>query len=395
MTSFPTTEAAPDPVARLDRLEAYLLGDPDNETLLAEAFSLALRCAAWTRAESHLRHAQVLWPDSLAWALRGAEYWLARGEMQRASELLAGLQALPNQPPAFTDTVLHNLAFIDFQAGRYAACVARLAQRMEAPNASGTLGAMDVLWLRALHHAGEPERATRWASQREQRSALNGRAAGVASLAALDAGQSAEASRWSLQDFAEDQAMPTTEALVTQSSLALAEADAAKARNFAMVALNRQPSDGRARSALAFAELLEGNLREAVAQFDGALQAMPSHIGTWHGLGWAQLMMNDLEGAQASFEKALELDRNFAESHGGLAVVLAMKQNAPAAQLHIDKAMRLDGTNLSGRFAQSMLRGETAPAQFSRLAERLLAGKTAPNGSSLLAVVMNALRSSR
>ncbi|SFD93313.1 hypothetical protein [Paracidovorax konjaci] len=395
MTSSPSTQAAADPVARLDRLEAYLLDDPDNETLLAEAFSSALRCAAWTRAESHLRHAQVLWPESLAWALRGAEYLLARGEMQRASESLAGLQTLPNQPPAFTDAVLHNLAFIDFQEGRHAACVARLARRMDASHASDTLDAMDVLWLRALHHAGEPERATRWAAQREQRSALNGRAAGVASLAALDAGQSAEAVRWSLQNLAGDPSMPTTEALVTQSSLALAKADAAKARNFALVALDRQPSDGRARSALAFAELLDGNLEESAAQFDRALHAMPGHIGTWHGLGWAQLMMNDLEGAQASFGKALELDRNFAESHGGLAVVFAMERNAPAAQLHIDRAMRLDGANLSGRFAQSLLQGETAPAQFSRLAERLLAGKTAPDGSSLLTVVMNALRSSR
>lgn len=362
--------------ARLERLEAYLREDPSNPGLLTEAFGAALQCAQWERAAFHLRHAQALQPGNLAWSLREGDLLLAQGQYQLAAELLDALLSLDGAPREFTDAVLHNLAWIAFQDGRYQDCADRLTSRLQDLDHPAS-AALARLWLRALHHAGQVDQAVAWAGAADARQQLPAAAAGVASLAALDADQVERAGQWAARAL--EQATPDDrpiEALVTQSSLALARQDAAQARTQARAALQISPRDGRAWSAHAMADLLAGDLPTALAHFDNALATMPGHIGTWHGKAWAQLLSSDLQGAQRSFTSALDLDRNFAESHGGLAVALALQGRTEEAQQHIERALRLDAFNLSGRYAQAILGGEIRDLEsFQALAKRLLRGQ--------------------
>lgn len=362
--------------ARLERLEAYLREDPSNPGLLTEAFGAALQCAQWERAAFHLRHAQALQPGNLAWSLREGDLLLAQGQYQLATELLDALLSLDGTPREFTDAVLHNLAWIAFQDGRYQDCADRLTPRLQDLDHPAS-AALASLWLRALHHAGQLDQAVTWAAAADARQQLPAAAAGVASLAALDADQLERAGQWAARAL--EQATPDDrpiEALVTQSSLALARQDAAQARTQARAALQISPRDGRAWSAHAMADLLAGDLPTALAHFDNALATMPGHIGTWHGKAWAQLLSSDLQGAQRSFTSALDLDRNFAESHGGLAVALALQGRTEEAQQHIERALRLDAFNLSGRYAQAIVGGEIRDLEsFQALAKRLLRGQ--------------------
>lgn len=197
-----------------------------------------------------------------------------------------------------------------------------------------------------------------WAHQLAQAQQLPPAMAGVASLAALDHEQFGLAQLWAAQalEHVQEGDKPL-EALVTLASLALGERNAPKAQALAVEALRLQPGDGRAWSALAFADLLAGDPATACQHFDNAIKAMPNHIGTWHGLGWAQLVQHQLPAAQSTFETALALDRNFAESHGGLAVVLALQQQTAQAQEHAKLALRLDPASLTARFAQALLQG--------------------------------------
>ncbi|GKS87306.1 hypothetical protein AVMA1855_24160 [Acidovorax sp. SUPP1855] len=381
--STPVDSDAAATLVRLDRLEAYLRDDSDNETLLAEAFNAALQCAAWSRAEFHLRHGKALHPDSLQWALREADLWLAQSNFDQATIVLRALQAQPDTPAGFRDAVLHDLAFIEFQQRNYGACTALLAGRMQAgdadqESAAGTMSReMVVLWLRALHHAGDLERAVRWTQTLEEQRGLFPQAAGVASLVALDAAHMALASRWSAMALEQASASDRPiEALVAQASLALASTDAAKALDLSEQALLIHPQDGRALSAHAFAQLLAGQPQAALTSFRRALSFMPNHIGTWHGQGWTQLTLHDPQAACTSFEAALALDRNFAENHGALAVALALQKQTEQANKHVQLALRLDSANLSGRFAQAILEGKTSDAQaFEQLARRLLGGE--------------------
>jgi Tfp pilus assembly protein PilF len=334
--------------------------------------------------------------------LKEGDFWLAQKRYDQAREVLQALLGLPDAPPGFADVVLHNIAYIDFCQGQFESCIERLAPRLEpaeypaatASNPeiqvpqrldSATEPALQQLWLRALHHAGDLDRATAWLTWAEQTRQLDAQAAGVASLIALDNSLVDEAQRWSLAALASQQAQDRPiEALVTQASLALAAQDAPRATQLADAALQINPNDGRAWSARAFADLLAGNLPQAQVHFQSALRTMPSHIGTWHGLAWTQLLSQDLAAAQVSFEHALAMDRNFAESHGGLAVVLAMRGQEAAAREHIELAMRLDRSNLSGQYAQALLSGEARnAAAVQRLAKRLLGGRAGPLGGSM------------
>jgi tetratricopeptide (TPR) repeat protein len=379
---------------RLDRLEGFLREDPSNGVLLIDAFETALSCGEWERARVHLQHGQTLGAEPLAWRLREGDFWLAQQRYDEALGVLEALAKTPEPPAGFAEVLLHNLAFIEFRRGRFAECIDRLAPTLEAlagPAADtgahplAATRALQQLWLRAMHHDGQLDRAMAWTRAAEQQRALDAQAAGVASLIAIDASDLAAAQRWSGASLSSDSPSDhPVEALVAQASLALAARDAKLAAQLADVALQRQPGDGRAWSTRGFAALLGGDLAAARGAFDKAVSAMASHIGTWHGLGWTQILQGDLAGARASFETALALDRNFAESHGGLAVVLARQSLRQEAAEHAELALRLDKSNLSGRYAQALLSGEVKDANdLQRFARRLFGGRAGPLGDDM------------
>lgn len=381
---------------RLDRMEGFLREDPSNNALLITAFETALSCGEWERAEFYMRQAQALRGDELGWRLREGDYWLAQQRYDEAQAVLEALAGTPQPPPGFIDVLMHNLAFIEMRRGRNADCVERLARFLEVPVATAAAAgqgsspavaarALQQLWLRALHHDGQIERAMNWALAAQQNGTLDAQAAGIAALIAIDASDLAAAQRWSELSLGSGTAQERPpEAFTTKASLALARRDAATASKFADAALERHPGDGRAWSTRGFAFLLSGELGQAFQAFRRSLAVMGQHIGTWHGLGWTQLLQGDLAGAQESFETALGLDRNFAESHGGLAVALAMQERQGEAREHAELALRLDRANLSGRYAQALLTGDVKDAgDVQRFGRRLLAGMPGPFGEDL------------
>lgn len=369
---------------RLQRLEAFLREDPDNQPLLIDAFECALACGEWSRAHAWLQRGLAQPAQALGWCLREGDYWLAQQRYDEARTALERIQA-PDAPADFQLALRHNLAFIDFRQTRWADCIARIAPAVEPPNGALPLStaarALQLLWLRALHHARDYDRALAWAGEAERGSRLDGVVGGAAALIAVDAAAFDLAQRWASLAPPQEQ---VPEGLVALSSLALAAKDPERARQFADAALAAHPREGRAWSARAFADLLAGDLAKAQRAFAQALAFMPAHIGTWHGQGWAALLAGDLATAERSFAQALVIDRNFAESHGGLAVVLVFQQRKDEAAEHVEHSLRLDRTSLSGRYAQALLRGDAqSPDDLQRLARRLLAGKAAPLGGSL------------
>ena len=149
-------------------------------------------------------------------------------------------------------------------------------------------------------------------------------------------------------------------------------------------ALRQHPQDGRSWSALGLADMLAGDLEQAMHDFRQAVVFMPAHIGTWDGLGWARLLSQALQEARAAFEQALALDRNFGESHGAMAVVQALQGEREQAVQSIERAKRLDKANLSARYAESILSGEASDVQaLQRLAQRLLGERKGPLGGTM------------
>lgn len=366
---------------RLDRLERFLQEDPQNETLLADAFETGLAAGAFDRAAFHLNHAHALGYRGPAWPLREAQWLLAQRRFDEASAVLEA--TAPEASGSLATAVAHDLAYIALKTGNFSAGLERLAPWLEASNSEASSDpALQVLWLRLLHRGRGPADAVAWARQREAENRLSPQLAGVAALAALDENDFDSCLRWS--DAALRQGGPTLEALVARASAALAQRDVAVARKLLEQALHEHPDDGRSWSAMGYTDLLEQRLPQARGDFEKALAHMPEHIGTWHGLAWTLLLQGELDGAQRAFERALTLDRNFGESHGGLAVVLARRDDREGARQAIARALGLDVGSISARYAEAVLDGSAQDAQaLQRLAHRLLGSRPALMGGTI------------
>lgn len=366
----PTAPAQP--LGSLESLEGYLAQDPGNDGLRAEAFDTALRLGQLDRAALHLGAGLQSGQRAQAWRLRQGHLQMAQRDWPAAVATLTHLLDHGEPPAALVEAASCDLALIALRTGQPDEGLARLAPLM--PPQAAPSPPVQVLWLRLKHHSDELgdllDHAKAWAAAH----ALTPEAAGVASLAALDAGELTLSQAWSREALTR---LPRQlEALVVQGSLALARQAPAEAQQWLQQALQVNPQDGRAWSAWGFAQMLGGDLAAARAGFDRAVEALPEHIGTWHGLGWACVFQGDLAAARLAFEQALALDRNFAESHGGLAVVLAHQGDRTAAEGAVAVALRLDRHCMSAHYAQAVLQGKADdPAHLQRLATHLMAAR--------------------
>lgn len=360
--------------ARLQRLETFLKEDPFNDTLLTDAFDVALSCREWERAAQHLNAGQSAWPSDLGWALREGDLLLSQGRFEDAKHSLLSLSRRAPAPQSFTQVVAYNLAYIEFKQENFANCIAILAAQMQDRRSSSEevlLRSSEVLLLRALHRNMELDRALAWAKEADAAKPLTPMARAVASLVALDAADLEMARSWSSAEPEEVPDLPI-EWAVCRSSLALADRKADDAIHFAKLALAMNPKDGRAWSALAFGAMLGGDLDEADLCFSRALHFMPAHVGTWHGHAWTKLLKVDLGAALSGFERALVIDRNFSDSYGGLAVALQRQGRVEEARQAIERGLRLDSRSVSVLYARALLSGEGDDSEQVRgLAKRL------------------------
>lgn len=367
----PHTEA---PATRLGRLQHYLQEDPGNPVLLAECFDLALSCGERQRAEAILLAASEQGFDEPEWEFRRAQLCTSRRDLVGAATSLENLLSRGATQPA----VVHDLAYVRLLQRDFAGCRALLAPWMEhaSPDASQKLPAdveeaVQVLWLRAMHHLQHLEEAMAWARRQHEGGALHAAAKGVASLVALDLGDFGTAR--SFADAALYAGSYLPEAMVARGYVALAEGDMALARRLLERSIERNPQDGRAWSALGFLTLQLRELPLAQRQLERAVQLMPDHVGTWHALGWAALLQGSHAAALAAFRSALALDRNFAESHGAVALGFVLTGEGDKAQHHLDLADRLDPRNLTARYVRALVAGEISDAaSLRKLAVRLL-----------------------
>ena len=363
-------------LARLARLAAYLERDPENLALRADIFDTALAAGAFDEAQRQVVWALTRNPADFPWRHKLVLLDLARGEWDEARALLNGLEAEGLGGPV----VRYNLAYADYAQGRVADAEAKLAPLVEeaieqVPESLATL-------VSCQHRRGAPDEAVATFARHAKRGPVSAAALGVASLAAIDADAAAPAAAWADQALGVD--AHQVEARVAKATLLLGARDAAGALGLLSEVLARKPGDGRVLSTAALAQMLAGQLQAARPLFEQALEAMPTHIGTWLGYGWCQLFLQDAAGARAAFARALALDENFGESHGAMAVVEAVEGHEEAARAAIRRARGLDPRGLGAAYAQGLLDGEAQDTQrFIALAQRSLSRHTMPDGRSL------------
>jgi tetratricopeptide (TPR) repeat protein len=336
--------------ARLDRLLAYLSSDPQNDHLRADVFQAALETGRLDLADAEVSRALVERPDDPVWQHRQTSLLLAERKYEEARDALQALLTTGVSDPA----VVHDLAFALFRLGQTEEAARTVQPLLTLPE--DRTGLAWGLWLRCQHRLERTGEALKAFRARFAAEGASADAVGVASLMAVDAGQLADADRWSAAAL---QQLPTQlEALVARGTLAFGAGALQEAMTCFERALALSPRDGRTWSSVAMAQMAALDLPRADEAFGRALETMPDHTGTWIARGWCQLFLNKFEEAQRSFQEAVNRDRNLSEGHGGLAVALARLGDAGQAEREIEIALRLDPKGLGARYAEAVLAGK-------------------------------------
>jgi len=349
---------------RLARLTALLRSDPRNELLLAEVADAALAEGALGEADKYIQEGLRQQGATDSWRFRESRLRIAQRRLEEALTLLQQLrQELPDN-----SAVGHDLAYVHFLRGDAAECERLLAPWVETRQTVDHRIA--ALWLRALHHQDKLQEALRWVAKSNP-ATLYPLVAGVASLIALDAGDTDAAGEMSALALQSDP--DQTEALVAAGCVALSAMDLGQARSLLQHATTVHPHQARAWSALGYTELIGMQAVRARAYFEKALQVAPEDVTALLGLGWACVILGDQPAAGRAFDAIVALDPEYSEAHAGLAVVAALSGAGDAATLGATRAQMLDPKSISARLARVLGAGDpNATQDLQRLLSELL-----------------------
>lgn len=336
------------PASRFDRLAAFLVQDPHNTRLAADAVEAAIAENRLDAAESLLAEHRL---DATRAAYLSGLVAMRREDWSGAAAQYGELLAAGGDAPA----VRFNLAW-------------SLAMEKQFDQALSVLGEATAqalpqaaeLEIRLRHELGDFEAADGRAHELlELHSEHRGLNAAVATLA-IDIEDIALATRCA------HRAGDHPEALATLGTLALESEDNAEARKLFERALERDPKSPRALIGLGLTRLIDADHSGAAAELDRGAELFGTHLGSWIAAGWAHFTAGDMAMARARFERALAIDGSFAESHGSLAVLDVLEGNLDEALQRLTVAKRLDRTSFSAAFAEMLLAAGSGDAEKSR-----------------------------
>ena len=379
-----TPQAHAEAAARLERLRGFVAADPKNPALVAESAELALQLGLARDAHQWIEVALAATPGDPRLLASFASAKLGMGELQAAVDLLGPLvESNPDSVP-----LRYNYGYALLRVGQYEQAkeaLARIVDRAEAPANTRHL------LLSALHYLGELDEAIGHGLKIAELNPGDVMAAGMLSLIYADAGNWAEAKRWSktvLQDQPDN-----LEGLLAAGTVALTEEDDEDARAKFDKALERGPANERAWAGRGAAAMLKFNLPEARSNFERAVQAMPQNVQLRNALAWCQMLEKDYAGAKATLESALAIDRTVGDTHGNLAVLAVFEGRREEAEHLAKRARGLDPMSFGATLADTLLlQAAGRPEAARQLFEANFRAAAWPGGGTAADVLLRTAR---
>jgi tetratricopeptide (TPR) repeat protein len=353
---------------RLARLLGYIVQDPDNLRLIADAANVAFDArdpVTATRLISDYAARANLTPQLLN--LQGM-IALQTGDHSAAVKLFSELIKDHDAPD-----LRFNLAWSYAMMGDHAAALDELSDNVvtNVPRAA-------ALKVQMLHHLGAVEDALAVGQGLAELYPENSDLFGALSVAAMDADDI------TLSEHYAQNAGSSPDGLTSLGLIKLNEDSPELAITFFDQALAGHPKAPRAWLGKGLSLLSIGQPREAAHHIDTGAELFGDHIGSWIASGWAHFINHDLLAARASFERACALDDNFAESHGSLAVVALAEQQIDSARRSAAVAIRLDRNCFSGALAKSLIAEiDGNPALGKRILDRAINMPAGPDGKTI------------
>ncbi|HEU0065830.1 MAG TPA: tetratricopeptide repeat protein [Sphingomonas sp.] len=328
-----------DPAADYAQLHAFLMQDPDNPHLIADAARAALAAGRQDAVVDLIaRHAAIVGPTPALDHLAGLAA-MARQDWPAATALFTNLRADGAQGP----DVRFNLAWSLAMEGRKADALPLLDQEVAQTIPQGA-----QLLVGLLHERGRLDEAMAAARDGVARFPDHRGLNAAVSTLAIDCDDPL------LARDAAARAGDHPEALATLATLALDEDRPDEAAALFDAVLARDPGNARGWLGRGMVGLSAG-APSAAADLDRGAALFDTHLGSWIAAGWAHVLAGDTATARARFERAADLDAGFAEAQGSLAFVsLATGDTAEARRLS-EIALRLDRTCFAGALVAALL----------------------------------------
>lgn len=385
----PGANAAEPVSAHIESLRAYLQADPANLTLQCELCDVLLDNGQTQGALELLQAALRQHPGHIGLRYRLGVVQRRLGQLEAARDTLGQLVQEGTQ----ADALLYELACVHAMLHEAAPAAELLAQVVTTAGYASRYPDADVWLLRMLHQDGQLDAALAHGLRVLASDRPDWRVLAAMATLYIDNDQIDEAGqllgRLGAQGPAADlSAAVQAELASAQGFVALRGEDLTLARQHFETSLHHDGGFARSLLGLGLVLAASGELAPAQAWLGQAVQAMPSHIGSWHALAWLQLAQDDLAGAQASFAQAFELDTAFGESHGAMALMAALRGDRASAQEHCKIGRRLDKHALNVMAAQLVLQhGSLRSPQAQQAALALLAKQPGLNQSSMAATL--------
>lgn len=323
-----------------DQLAAFLVADPDNVALIADAARAALTAGRSAEARALAdRHRALAGPSAVVDHIAGMIAMSDRDWPMAAAWFRSLLDKGVDEPG-----VRYNLAWSLTMGGHKDPALAVLDEAI-----AEALPQAAQLLVGLLHDRGEMGRAESVARAAAERFPDHRGLNAVVSTLAID-----------LEDLAlarttAERAGDHPEALATLATLALDEDRAHDAGALFDAALARHPNNPRALVGRGLVGLAGEDWARAVADLDRGAELFGDHLGSWIAAGWAHVLSGDIRTGRERFERALTVDETFAEAHGSLAVLDLMAGDVGNGRRRMEIAQRLDRTSFASTLAGAML----------------------------------------
>lgn len=351
-------------MSRASRLRVFADQDPTNLVLLCDLLDELLTEGRPEEASARLRAAPVGLQTLPAVQFRAARCSLQRADFAGAIALLEPLANGVEVPAG----VVHDLAYAQFSLGLFDEALQTLATSC----ATGEDGvAVSLLKARVLYYQKHYAAALAVLEPLSAGSRM-AEVHGLRALLLLDTGETTRAAAEAALALESDPSQH--EAAIVAGTVALWERRVDVSQEIFQHVLTQHPRSGRALLGLGQSWMLRGDVAAARVTLERAAVELANHLGTWHALAWCQLLEGDLAGAKRSFDSAFAVDRTFGETHGGLALVHALCGERKEAEESIKRAVRLAPDGSSARYAQSvLLLDDGQPAAAEKIIDGILA----------------------
>jgi tetratricopeptide (TPR) repeat protein len=338
--------------ARIERLRQYLQDDPDNVPLLRDLAREALSTGQYEDVITAIDRLRDLGSadgnDEAACVY--ALVWLGRIDQAVA----CGLQARQSWPDE--GAVRLELCRALLRAKRFTEVLEHCSGEFDDTALTQMAGDFH---LQALWHLGELEMAVELGSKLVESFPENPQLLAHYSALLYDSERMPEALTMASRAYAISPKLAYSSLHVLASDR-LTKQDIKGAMKLLNEAQQLRTDDGRVLLIKGSAELMQGNIDQAVADLEKAQIIFPGHPGTHLTLAWVHITRSQLDEAERIIHIAITASPAFAESHGTLAVVHAMRGQAEEARQCIRRATLLDKDCFAARYAQSLLDGKSA-----------------------------------